>query len=123
MAATNINPYAPPQSEFPIDFRNAAVEESLRIVARSGGRPIEDLGVSLVLPAEGSGDATLRRIGWSTLARLVFGILGIACGGLLGVLSEQMPEQVPLSQTEVLWIGVPSVVGGILLLLLNGVFT
>lgn len=123
MAATNINPYAPPQSEFPIDFRNAAVEESLRIVARSGGRPIEDLGVSLVLPTEGSGAATLRWIGWSTLARLVLGILGVVFGGLLGVLSDHMLEQLPLNQAEVLWIGVSCVVGGLLLLLLNGMFT
>ena len=85
-APLSANPYAPPHvpaQPVEIDFRQAAVEESLLILEANPGRGMDDLGLSLVLPADINGPARLRHIGRMTLLRLVLGILGLALGALL----------------------------------------
>jgi hypothetical protein len=93
MSAPSANPYAPPQAlpePVQIDFRQAAVEESLRIIEANPGRPIDDLGVSLVLPADVQGPARIRHIGRMTLVRLVLGLAGLALGALLASLDVRL---------------------------------
>ena len=121
MSASPTNPYAPPEAPLvaqpvEIDFRVAAVEESLRILEANPGRNPDELGVSLVLPADVEGPRHLRRIGRMTLVRLVLGIAGLLVGALCATAAEK--RMIP---------GLPQVVigtaaavcggGGILLLL------
>ena len=91
-APPSVNPYAPPQSLEPvqIDFRQAAVEESLRILEANPGRGMDDLGVSLVLPADVEGPAKVRHIGHMTLVRLLLGIGGLAIGAGLAAMEGNL---------------------------------
>jgi hypothetical protein len=100
------NPYASPQvppEPAQLDFRQAAVEESLRIIEAHPGRPIDDLGVSLVLPADVAGPARIRHIGRMTLVRLLLGVAGLALGALLAAqearlnLHLQVPQWLTLT--------------------------
>ena len=70
------NPYASPSvpaAPPTIDFREAAVEESLRLIEAAPGRDPDELGRSLVLPADADGFGRLRWIGRMMLVRLVAG--------------------------------------------------
>src|SRR5687768_396769 len=122
--APSTNPYAPPEvpvvaQPVQIDFRVAAVEESLRILEANPGRDPDELGVSLVLPADVRGPQHLRYIARMTLVRLVVGIAGLAAGALLSTALEKF----------VMWAGVPNAAtlagtiffggGGMVLLLVN----
>jgi len=122
-ASSSTNPYAPPESPVvaqpvQIDFRVAAVEESLRILEANPGRDPDELGVSLVLPADVKGPRRLKHIARMTLLRLVLGIAGLAAGGLFAAATEKpMVAGIPKAVT-----GTAAVVcggGGILLLLAN----
>jgi len=100
MSAPSANPYAPPQTPpepAELDFRQAAVEESLRIIEANPGRPIDDLGVSLVLPADVEGPARIRHIGRMTLLRLMLGLVGLALGALLAAVESRLSQdwQIP----------------------------
>jgi hypothetical protein len=100
MSAPSANPYAPPQTPpepVELDFRQAAVEESLRIIEAHPGRPIDDLGVSLVLPADVEGPARIRHIGRMTLLRLILGLVGLALGALLAAVEARLSQdwQIP----------------------------
>jgi hypothetical protein len=124
MSAPSANPYAPPPAPpepTQIDFREAAVEESLRIIEAAPGRPIDDLGVSLVLPADVEGPVKIRHIGRMTLLRLVLGIAGLALGALLAalenVLSERLLIPQPLRPGLVMTVAACCTFGGIGLLL------
>jgi hypothetical protein len=114
MSAIPANPYAPPTAPpepVQIDFRQAAVEESLRILEANPGRVPEDLGVSLVLSMGSKGLNHLRYIGRMTLVRLGLGILGLAAvAGLAGVndwiqLNWGLPEAAVLSAAAVCSLG------------------
>jgi len=115
MSTSNINPYALPQSDLPLDFREAAVEESLRLVSMASGRPVEDLGVSLVLPVAPSRRDTLQWMGWMTLLRLVLGIGGVVAGGVLAWASRTLMER-GLPEWQIMSIAAFCSIGGILLL-------
>ena len=91
-APPSANPYAPPQSLEPvqIDFRQAAVEESLRILEANPGRGMDELGMSLVLPADVQGPAKVQHIGRMTLVRLLLGIGGLAIGAGLAAMEANL---------------------------------
>ncbi len=98
MSAPSANPYAAPPEPVQIDFREAAVEESLWIIEAAPGRPLDDLGVSLVLPADVQGPARIRHIGRMTLLRLVLGIAGLLLGALLAACEHVLSERLMLPQ-------------------------
>jgi hypothetical protein len=121
--AEHENPYATPRPEVAIDFREAAVEESIRLLAESGGgRPMEDLGVSLVLPVGPEGVRTLRWIGRMVLVRLVSGIGGLVLGALLAAAQESLTKQWNVPEALSLTVAATCSLGGILVLLLNPYF-
>jgi hypothetical protein len=119
MSAPSANPYASPQAPpepVEIDFRQAAVEESLRIIEAHPGRPIDDLGVSLVLPADVAGPARLRHIGRMTLLRLVLGIAGLALGALLAAVESTLSRDWLIPQWLTMTVALCCTLGGIGLL-------
>lgn len=120
--AESLNPYAPSPGPVQIDFREAAVEESLRMLKAGGGRTADELGVSLVLPADVSGPRTLRHIARMTLARLIVGIVGIAAGGILACLHQIIEQQWRISDLLLMSIAGVCSLGGIGLLLSNVFF-
>lgn len=121
--AEHENPYATPRPEVAIDFREAAVEESIRLLAESGGRrPMEDLGVSLVVPVGPEGVRTLRWIGRMVLVRLVSGIGGLVSGALLASAQENLTKQWNVPEALSLTIAAVCSLGGILVLLFNPYF-
>jgi hypothetical protein len=87
-----VNPYASPASAEPTaaDFRQAAVEESQRLVRESGGLAPQRLGVSLCLPIENPATDTMRRAKWGVILRAVAGILGLIAGGVLAAAYEKL---------------------------------
>lgn len=112
------NAYAPPQPDAtgPLaDFRDEAAASSVRLVAESFGRRPEDLGESLCLPVENPAD--LRGIKWSLLLRLVFGVGGIAVGGILALALQKMPEWKEQFEALILSVAMCFSIGGIGLLL------
>jgi hypothetical protein len=114
------NPYAPPQAPpqpVEIDFRQAAVEESLQILEANPGRTMDDLGLSLVLPADVDGPARIRHIGRMTLLRLVLGIAGLACGALLAAIESWIADNFLIPQAVTMTIAAGCTFGGIGLLL------
>jgi MFS family permease len=117
--ATSLNPYAPPPGPVQIDFREAAVEESLRILEAGHGRTADELGVSLVLPSDVSGPATLRQIARMTLLRLIFGGGGIVAGGILAGLHKTLNQQWQVPDWRLAAIAGICSFGGIGLLLAN----
>ena len=125
MSAPSANPYAPPQAPaepVQIDFRQAAVEESLRILEANRGRAPEDLGLSLVLPMGVEGLARLRHIGRMTLVRLALGVGGLAAGGGLAGLEGRLRQDWGLPGWLILSVGLVCSLGGISLLLANMLF-
>ncbi|HZL87748.1 MAG TPA: hypothetical protein VFB96_05175 [Pirellulaceae bacterium] len=120
--AESLNPYAPPPGPVQIDFREAAVEESLRLLQAGGGRTADELGVSLVLPADVAGLRALRHIARMTLVRLIVGIVGIAVGGILAVLHQTIEQQWRISEWLLMGIAGACSLGGIGLLLSNVFF-
>ena len=120
MSAVSANPYAPPtgpSEPVQIDFRQAAVEESLRILEANPGQVPEDLGVSLVLSMGSEGLEHLRHIGWMTLVRLVLGIVGLAAGAGLAGVSDWMQMNWGLPEAVVLSVATLCSLGGIGMLL------
>jgi hypothetical protein len=121
--AEHENPYATPRPEVAIDFREAAVEDSIRLLADSGGgRTIEDLGVSLVVPVGPEGVRRLRWIGRMVLLRLVSGIGGLALGALLASAQENLTKQWNVPEALSLSVAATCSLGGICVLLLNPYF-
>jgi hypothetical protein len=119
MSAPSANPYAPPQTPPEpalLDFRQAAVEESLRIIEANPGRPIDDLGVSLVLPADVEGPARLRHIGRMTLLRLVLGLVGLALGALLAACEDRLNRELLVPQWLTIAVASVCSLGGMALL-------
>jgi hypothetical protein len=116
------NPYAAPRPDVPIDFREAVVEESIRLLAEAGGRPIETLGVSLVVPLGAEGVRTLRWIGWMVLLRLVLGIGGLAAGAGLAAAHERLTKQWQFPEELTLAIALTCSLGGIGVMLLSPYF-
>lgn len=122
MSAISANPYAPPSGPpepVQIDFRQAAVEESLRIVEASPGQLPEDLGVSLVLSMGSEGLTHLRHIGRMTLVRLVLGIVGLAAGAGLAGGNDWLQKNWGLPEAVVLLFAAACSLGGIGLMLAN----
>jgi hypothetical protein len=120
------NPYAPPSTPaepVQIDFRQAAVEESLRILEANPGRVPEDLGTSLVLSMGSEGLAHLRYIGWMTLVRLVLGILGLAAGAGIAGVSDWIQRNWGLPEAVVLSAAAACSLGGIGVLLANAMLS
>lgn len=126
MSAVPANPYAPPTTPpepVQIDFRQAAVEESLRILEASHGRAPEDLGVSLVLSMGSEGLAHLRHIGRMTLLRLVLGILGMAAGAGIGAAHKWLQLQLGVNEAVAMSVALACSLSGIGLLLANAMLT
>ncbi|MCA9122527.1 MAG: hypothetical protein H6822_03300 [Planctomycetaceae bacterium] len=110
--------YASPQftdRDPPRDFRDEAAAISLKLVADSFGRPSAELGQSLCLPVENPSD--LRGVKWSLLFRLVFGIGGIAAGGILAMVFEKFPAGFQRYETPALVLAGIFSIGGICLLI------
>jgi hypothetical protein len=116
------NPYATPRPEVAIDFREAAVEESIRLLSQADGRAIQDLGLSLVVPIGPEGLTTLRAVGRGVLVRFVLGISGIAAGAGLAATNEWLTKHWQIPDTATLTVAMFCSVGGIILLLLNPYF-
>lgn len=118
------NPYAPPLTAEPVqlDFRQAAVEESLRILEANPGRDPDSLGVSLVLPADAKGPARLAHIGRMTLVRLVAGIGGLAAGALLAAVEGRLQE-IGVPEAATMLVAATCSLGGIGLLLCHAMLT
>lgn len=114
------NPYASPAAPAApptIDFRETAVEESLRLIEAAPGCDPDELGVSLVLPADPEGLALLRFIGRWLLVRLVLGIAGIAAGGILAAVEGRLRATFGLAGWQILAFAAYCSLGGIMLLL------
>jgi hypothetical protein len=121
----SVNPYASsstPAAPPTIDFREAAVEESLRLIEAAPGRDPDELGRSLVLPADANGFARLRWIGRMMLVRLVLGIAGIVAGGVLAATEAKLRATLGLAEWHVLTVAGFCSLGGIGLLLTSVFF-
>jgi hypothetical protein len=119
------NPYASPSAPAvppTIDFREAAVEESLRVIEAAPGRDPDELGLSLVLPADAEGFTRLKSIGRMILVRLVLGIAGIVVGGILAATEGKLRAALGLAEWHVLTVAAFCSLGGIGLLLANVFF-
>jgi hypothetical protein len=121
-ASEPLNPYAPPALPAELDFREAAVLESLRLWEANPGRSAEDLGISLVLPADESGPAWLRHIGRMTVVRLVLGIAGLLIGALLAAVSGAISQSIGVPSGMVIALAAPFSIGGIVILAANVIF-
>jgi hypothetical protein len=119
------NPYASPSTPAAsptIDFREAAVEESLLRIEAAPGRDPDELGLSLVLPADVDGFSRLRWIGRMMLVRLVLGIAGIVAGGILAATEAKLRATLGLAEWHVLTVAGICSLGGIGLLLTSVFF-
>ena len=118
------NPYVAPLTSEPLqlDFRQAAVEESLRIVAANPGRDPDTLGVSLVLPGDANGPARLAHIGRMTLVRLAAGIVGLAAGAVLAA-AESRLQEIGVPEAATMLVAAACSLGGISLLLCHALLT
>jgi hypothetical protein len=118
------NPYAPPLTAEPVqlDFRQAAVEESLRIVQANPGRDPDTLGVSLVLPADPAGPARLAYLGRMTLVRLAAGIGGLGLGAVLAAAEGRLRE-LGVPEAATMLVAASCSLGGITLLLCHAMLT
>jgi hypothetical protein len=122
-APPSANPYAPPQTPtgpLQLDFREAAVEQSLQIMAANPGRAPEELGISLVLPAgDDRGPDRLRWIARMTLVRLVLGVVGLAVGALIGTAVDGILREQGIPKDPAMVVAALCSLGGMALLLLN----
>jgi hypothetical protein len=114
--AETINPFAPPPTPAQIDFREAAVEESLRLLEANPGCHPDELPLSLVLPADVGGVAVLRHIARLTLVRLILALSGLAAGALLAAVQGKLAGLVHVSQGLILTLAGLCSIGGIVLL-------
>jgi hypothetical protein len=95
-----VNPYASPAPAPPgppPDFRDLAVEESRRLIAAASGVPPERQPYSLCIPVDNPDLTLLRKVKTGLVVRLVFGIAGLAGGGILAAIDEKdgFPQQIP----------------------------
>lgn len=118
-ASDSLNPYAPPAAPPQLDFREAAVLESLRLLEANPGRLPDELPMSLVLPADESGPAWLRYIGRMTLLRLVLGIAGLVMGAVLAAVSGPVQRNTGVPAEAVITLAAPCSIGGIAIMLAN----
>ncbi|HZN34401.1 MAG TPA: hypothetical protein VFB80_11300 [Pirellulaceae bacterium] len=120
-----VNPYASPAPAppgRPPDFRDLAVEESRRLIAAASGLPLERQPFSLCVPVENPDLTLLRKVKTGLVLRLVFGLAGLAGGGILAAIEEKggFPPQLP--DALILGVAVCSSLGGMLLLVSSATF-
>jgi hypothetical protein len=93
--------------------------ESLRLWEANPGKLPEELGTSLVLPADASGPAWLRHVGRMTLLRLVLGIAGLILGAALAAVSSTAERSTGLPSAAFIAVAAPCSLGGMGILLAN----
>jgi hypothetical protein len=115
-APDSFNPYAPPAAPVELDFREAAVAESERLLA---GRSPDDVPFSVVIPADHSGVRRLNSIGRMTLVRLLLGVGGLLLGGVLAAIASRLDDHPVFPKEIAVAAAVLCSGGGIGLLLLS----